>query len=385
MKRRRLSRFALLLRTVGFLIGVLASIPAMASAGVPHWREFLQPFLITFDRHDEHAIVWLANHPEYESIEVMVTWRAGRSPLIRAIVIAHDGTQVDHLNDPELASDRAAIFTGRQAVYRPIQLETDEVNGVPTVWLRFTSYQGEDITLYLEGLAPPDPQIGGFIDPGIHAASASLPVMWADASSLAAPVSVVTIDGVPFALGLSAAPNLLGIYTEGFRIGVLRAGHLELRLIFAPHSLTVGQKWLYLDQLWNAHIYEIIAAAGDRLTIRKTTTSPALTEEIIQAQIVNQRIELRSVRATGRAGWSGPIPPAPAGLTLDLSTPGSFSISLDEHAHLVTGTASRQGRGATTGWTLQPVTPDWATNRTVTATVTRQGRLYLLDNEVGEP
>jgi hypothetical protein len=297
----------------------------------------------------------------------------------------HDGFQIDHINDPELASDRAAVFTGRQTVYRPIQLETAELNGIPTVWLRFTSYQGEDITLYLEGVAPPDPQVGGFINPGSHAADASLPVMWADASSLAAPVSAVTIDGVPFALGLSSAPGFLGVYSAGFRIGVIRAGHLELQLIFAPHSLTVGQRWLYLDQLWNAHIYEIIAAAGDELTIRKTTTSPALTEEILQVQIVNQRLELRSVRATGRTGYHGPLPSAPAGLTLDLSTPGSFSISLDEHAHLVTGTASREQRGATTGWTLQPVTPDWAASRTVTSTVTRQGRVYLLDSEVGEP
>lgn len=91
------------------------------------------------------------------------------------------------------------------------------------------------------------------------------------------------------------------------------------------------------------------------------------------------------IRATGRRSGKDPVPPAPAGLTLDLSTPGSFSLSLDEHAQLITGTASREQYPERTVWSLQPVEPAWATNREVTATGTRQWGVYVIDNEVGAP
>jgi hypothetical protein len=51
----------------------------------------LQPFLVTFDRHEEHVIVFLLDHPEYEAIEAMVDRRAGGPPRIQATLNLRDG------------------------------------------------------------------------------------------------------------------------------------------------------------------------------------------------------------------------------------------------------------------------------------------------------
>nr|AYM54196.1 hypothetical protein [Sorangium cellulosum] len=377
-------RFALLLLALGLLTGIPAWVPATPCPAGHH--ELVQPFLITFDRHEHHVIVFVADHPDYEAVEAMVTLRGDQPPLIRAVLNQHDGFQIDHFNDAELARDWAALFTGRRAVYTPIRFAVRRVDGIPRLRLRFTSYRGEDVDLYFEGAAPPTPELGGFINPGEHAAGASLPVMWASRSSAPSDATALTIDEEPFTVAGPAPGVPGGFYTRDFRIGVFRAGHLELELLSAPSRLEEGEYWVYKDHLDNLHLYEILAALGNELTIRKTTTSPALTEEILTAERVGRRIELRSVRATGRKGDDDAAPPPPpAGLTLDLSTPGRFSVSLDEHADLVTGTASHEQRAATQEWALQPVEPSWATNRRVTAAVTRHGDAYLIDGEIGAP
>jgi hypothetical protein len=248
----------------------------------------LQPFLVTFDRHEEHVIVFLLDHPEYEAIEAMVDRRAGGPPRIRATLNLRDGIQIDHFNDPDLARDRAAIFTGRQTVLSPITFESCEVGGAPAVRIHFTSYRGEDIDLDFQARSRPTPELGGFINP------------------------------------------------------------------------------------------------GDELTIRKTTTSSALPEEILEAEVVEEAVELRSVRAP-RGATSGVLAePGAAGFVLDLSAPGGFSLSLDEHARLVTGEASRESTDATTRWILEPKDPSWTTSRRVSAAVTRQQAGYVIETEVGE-
>ncbi|WP_437838252.1 hypothetical protein [Sorangium sp. So ce1153] len=379
-------RFVLFLLVLGLFVGIPAWIPATPSTCPAGQHDLVQPFLISFDRHEHHVIAFFAGHPDYESVEAMVTLRDGQPPLIRGVLYQHEGLQIDHFNDAELARDWEAIFAGRQAVYTPIDFAVRTVGGIPSLRLRFTTYRGEDIDLHFEGAAPPAPELGGFINPGEHAAGASLPLMWASASAAAGDATALTIDGVLFPLAGPAPGVPGGFYTRDFRIGVFRAGRLELDLLSAPGRFEPGEYWVYQDHLANLHLYEILAVDGRELTIRKTTTSPALTEEVLTAERVGRGIELRSVRVTGRRGDDHSAPPPPsAGLTLDLSTPGRFSVSLDEHADLVTGTASHERRGVTQEWKLEPVEPSWATNRTVTGAVPRHGGAYLVDNQVGDP
>jgi hypothetical protein len=350
-----------------------------------HEESVVQPFLITFNRHDVQVIALLADHPEYDAIELMVTHRVGRPPLLRAIITQLDGVQIDFLNDERVARERAAALTNRRTLYRPMQYEEGERNGLPTMRLRFTSHQGERIVLTFEAFSPPTPELGGLINPGNHSEGMSLPVMWANASAFAHPSSQVTVDGISYQIRPAPQPGaLLFIYSEDFLIGVIREGSLGLWLAWAPRHLTVGEKWLYWDNLGNLHQYEIIGIDGDLLTLHKTTTSSFMSEEVLTVQHMGGRFLLRSVRVTGRLGIQERPPPAPEGFTLRLSTEGGFSLSTDEHENLVTGTASREVSGNTTTWLLLPVDPPWTQSRSVRANVARFGPWHHIENTIGE-
>lgn len=367
---------------------VLAASPAARASGERPERTplLVQPFLITFDRHDSHVIVLLEDHPEYDAVEAMITRRPGQPPLIRAIINRRDGFQIDHFNDPELARQRAALFTGRQSVYRPIWYGEFTVEGVPRVGVLFVSYRGEPIFLDFRALTPPQAELGGPIFPSTHGVGVSLPVMWGDAAAFARPDTVLRIGGVPQALRPGPVPgSSLGFYTSRFLIGVFREGRLALQPVRLPRRLAVGEWAVYWDFLGNWHVFEIIAIEGERLTVHRTTSSPALTEEVLTFERQDGRLRLRSVRATGRAGLGGSPPPAPEGLTLDLSEPGRFTVSIDAHPGLVRGTASFEEGTPRRTWRLLPEEPSWAAVRTVRATVSEQERgTLLIETEVGE-
>ncbi|ATB42904.1 hypothetical protein CYFUS_008383 [Cystobacter fuscus] len=267
----------------------------------PDARNFIQPFFLIFDRNEEQVIVFLANHPVYEAIEVMVTRRAGQQPLLRVIITRHDTDQIDHINDVQLARERAALLPERKTVYRPILYEQSEVAGIVTSRLRFKSYRGEDIDLHFQALAPVS--VAGRLIATEHAREEALPVLWSNASAFASPETRLTIDGVSYPLRPGPQPgSLLGVYSAGFLLGVVYEASLELYPLRSPRRLAEGEKWVYLDNLGNQHVYEIIDVAGEQLTIHKTTTSPTLTEEFITVQREGNGLQLRTVRATGRGG-----------------------------------------------------------------------------------
>lgn len=360
---------------------LLACLLAQAGVSAAETR-FVQPFTITFDRHPSHVIVFLADHPEYEALELMVTPRECQQPLLRATITRRDQVQVDHFNDERTVRERVQLLTGRITAYSSISYQEGEEEGRPTLRLRFRSYRGEWIDLYFEARSEPLPEQGGFINPGGHASGASLPIMWANASAFAGPETVLTIDSVPYAL--SPNPPGPGIYTAGFRISVFRASRLILYEVWAPRRLARGEQWVYLDNIGNWHVYEITAVDGPVLTVVRNTTSTVMEQEVITARRERSGLRLLTVRATGLGWLEGPVPPRPAGLTLDLSTPGRFSISMDEHPQLVTGTATRKRQGATERWTLRPEQPEWTRGRVVRATAVRQPFGYFIENTVGE-
>ncbi|WNG19761.1 hypothetical protein [Cystobacter fuscus] len=352
----------------------------------PDTQGFIQPFILTFERNEALVIVFPAKHPVYEAIEVMVNRRAGQPPLLRAIITRHDKFQIDHINDVQLARDRAELLSGRKTVYRPIQYEQREAAGIVTSRLRFKSYRGEDIDLHFQSIAPVATEPGGFIDPGGHSKDDALPVMWADAGAFASPRTLLTIDGATFPLKQGPQPgSLQGIYFAGFRIGVVYEGSLTLYPLGSPRRFAEGEKWVYMDNLGSWHVYEIIAVTGDELTIHKTTTSPALLEEFITARREGDELRLLRVRATGLQGRGSPLPPSPQGFTLDLSEGGRFALSVDEHARLMTGSVFLERGPRTEAWILRPEQPEWAIPFVVRATVTRLGSGFALESMVGEP
>ncbi|EYF07663.1 hypothetical protein [Chondromyces apiculatus] len=357
--------------------------PQMRRRIGPPWESFFEPFLLRYDRHDEHVIVFLADHPEYEAIEAMVTRRPGLPPFIRSILSRRGGFQVDHVSEPSSAHIMSALLTDRRTVHRPCAYSASTVNGVPEVRLCFASYRGEDIVLTFKGLGAPDAKLGGLIDPGAHAGNSSLPLMWAGESTHAAPESSVVIGATSYMLGNPALPHpIRGAYTRDFRIGVVRAGHLELRQTRAPRRLEVDESWVYQDHLGNKHRYEILAV-GEVLTLRRRSSSSTFPDEILEATLVDDRLALRSIRVTGRRAGEEVVPSAPAGLTLDLSQPGRFSISLDHHPSIVSGSVFMKETDTAEVWTLDPTDPRWATSRTVRSVLARAGDSATLDSEVG--
>ncbi|MFY0574813.1 hypothetical protein ACN28S_11000 [Cystobacter fuscus] len=73
-------RFAFVALVTFLLVGANAPAAPPRPPGPMHPESIVQPFLITFDRHEVQVIAVLANHPVYEAIEVMVTRRTGRPP-----------------------------------------------------------------------------------------------------------------------------------------------------------------------------------------------------------------------------------------------------------------------------------------------------------------
>ncbi len=380
------TRLALALLAVSLMTGASVSRAESLPAAQRQAESFVQPFLTTFERHDSHVIAFLAEHPEYEAIEAMVTRKEGQPPRIRAILSLRGGFQIDFFNDAAVARERAATLTQRLTFYRPIQYEESEVEGIPTMKLGFTSHRGEAILLHFQANSRPLAERGGFINPGARSGEAALPVMWASTSALASPATGVRINGVSHPLSPGLEPGTTGaIYSRGFLIGVFRAG--TQKLILGKHSvrLAVGERWVSWDQVGNQHRYEIIDITGGLLTIHKTSTSTFLPEEIITARAEGGELVLQSLRATGRIGLQDSVPPPHEGFTLDLSVAGHFSLSLDEHTNLVTGTASVQNHGATKTWRISPSQPSWATNRVETASAARHWNWYFITNSIGAP
>jgi hypothetical protein len=348
--------------------------------------QFAQPFLIDFDRNEVQVIAFI-NHPKYDAVEAFVTRRPGQAPLIRTILSRLDGFQIEVINDQAEAAERAALLTGRLVVYGEVSfVESVLPNFAPRTVMSFTSPDNENIYMDLTALFPASPTAGGLTDPGNHAATSSLPVMWRDAGTIGGFASVVLIDGLSAPIRPGPIPgSVSAFYTAGMNIGVIRAGDLAMTVVSATNQIRLGESWTYTDQIGREHRYEITSVLGDLVGIRKTT----LDEEIIVARTREQRkdiLDILSVRVTGVPASAGSTPPAPTGFTLDLSVPGTFSISIDQHASLVTGNTSSTFDDSAASWILGPTLPSWAAPRVVHADVAfdRANSLAIF-NTIGGP
>lgn len=348
--------------------------------------QFAQPFLIDFDRNEVQVIAFI-NHPKYDAVEAFVTRRPGQAPLIRTILSRLDGFQIEVINDQAEAAERAALLTGRLVVFGEVSfVESVLPNFAPRTVMSFTSPDNENIYMDLTALFPASPAQGGLTDPGNHAATSSLPVMWRDAGTLGSFASVVLIDGLSAPIRPGPFPgSVSAFYTAGMNIGVIRAGDLAMTLVSATNHIRLGESWTYTDQIGREHRYEITSVLGDLVGIRKTT----LDEELIVARTREQRkdiLDILSVRVTGVPASAGSTPPAPTGFTLDVSVPGTFSISIDQHASLVTGNTSTTFDESAASWILSPTQPSWATIRVVHADVAfdRANSLTIF-NTIGSP
>ncbi|MEZ4302718.1 MAG: hypothetical protein R3B70_47785 [Polyangiaceae bacterium] len=343
------------------LIGVVTA--GSAEAGPVR---LVQPFRVAYSRFETQVIAFLGQSPDYDAVEVFYQPRPGQAPLLKAIVTALDGAQVDHINDPAVAEAIWSPF--RPTVVRDIDFEQTVLPGgaIHTV-TRLVSYRGEHIEMDVTTIAAPSPALGGFIDPGNHAETSALPVLWVLASAPADTGSSVLIDGVPQPIAPGPVPGTLSAFhSAGFDLGVIGADVDPFSLLQGPEEIAIGATWTFCDTGGGVHSYQVIDLVGSDIVIRRITG----LEEIIVARKHPFRprlLEIRSVRATGIPAALNITPPPPFGLTLDLTVPGQFSVSLHQHANLITGTAEVSYGPHRVSWALHPDQPSWAVPRSVYA------------------
>lgn len=168
-------------------------------------------------------------------------------------------------------------------------------------------------------------------------------------------------------------------YSELFKIGVFRAGKEQLDIIKAPKSLNVGEKWVY-QQGGEQTVYEIITVEGSRIVVSSTNTK-------IEAEIAEGRLNIKSISAI-----SQPVnnPASVFAVTFTPSLPVFperessvfFSISIDEHKELISGTASAVQENGSLVYLLKPAAPDWAVSRPVFNVIEKREKGYSIKTEI---
>ncbi|MEZ4312374.1 MAG: hypothetical protein R3F14_30460 [Polyangiaceae bacterium] len=367
----------------GLVVVVFGLLAGRAEAGPV---KLVQPFQVNFTRHDTQVIAFFEDHPAYDAVEVFYLVRPGQEPLIRAILTLLDGFQIEMVNDPVAAASIRSPF--RPVFVRDILFEQTVLSGGRVhVTAQFVSFRAEDIVIDVTTISPPLPGPGALIDPGNHGETTSLPVLWPNDTAPGDEQSTVLINGVPQALDPGPAPGTVAaFYTAGFDLGVIAADIESLRLLSGPEQIEVGATWTFIESQKGSLVeYEVIALSGEDIVVRRTTG----LEQIIVARPLLERPDLlaiRSIRATGLPAALNITPPPPFGLTLDLTVPGQFSVSLDTHADLITGEAEVSYDQNRVSWVLSPEQPDWAAPRTVYASgwFDATGGVHLLTT-IGAP
>jgi hypothetical protein len=176
-----------------------------------------------------------------------------------------------------------------------------------------------------------------------------------------------------------------GYYSEDFRIGVLRASHERLRVRQAPERLEVGARWVY-EAGGRQRAFEVSSVRDGVLQVEGA-------RERIEAGLTEHGLALRKVstfassRQRRRSDFSVTFTP---GLPFSPVAEGGgdrhearFSISIDERAALITGTARSEREQGRVRLMLVPQQPGWAAGRNVSTLITHTGDELHLDTELG--
>jgi hypothetical protein len=346
----------------------------VATIGVPLPPGVIQPFFLRLQRDDLHVMAFFEGHPLYEAVEAMIETRPDGSHAIRSILTCHDGSQIDHVNDDGL---QARMRGAQREIHRrDIRLELRTIGPNRGARLRFTSGAGEQIEFEVSTQHPPDARGAGLSDPGDHSASSSLPLMWRAASALAGPDTHVTVNGVRYPvrprLRSGAVVGYDGYYTEGHRMGVVRAGTVSARTVASPTLLDTGGEWT-LERDDSLVVYRITErAANGRLRIEaRDGPGERIDAVAVDGWLFAQRV---TAMATGGSG---------EGLTLSFDHHGGFKIDLDGAGGLVGGQVESHGSAARSVISLVPQQPDWAVRRPVCVTCERSEDTWTFTTTIG--
>lgn len=354
-----------------------------AEAASPHGvllpPGIVQPFDLQFAPDGIHVIAYFQGHAEYEAVEAMIRRRGAQRAMVRAILTRHDQTQIDHVND-EAACVEAQAFDGRQTVCREVDLTEEGTRARPCVTVRFMSFANEAVRLRLEAASPPDAARGGLTDPGRHASTSSLPLMWRERSALAGLGTSVTIDGVAHEIKERVRSplgfvGLDGFYTEGHQMGVMRASTRAFEVLQEPSRIDLGSVWIYADS--DGRKTRCVVTEMPSLQQAVVTTRRGLRSERVLAEIRGRCLRLIEVESLG------PDEMEP-GFSLRFLADGYFAMDVSGNQRLVSGHASYEQEAlgcAAIG--LVPKAPSWATNRRVEVRISRLGKTVQVTTTVG--
>ncbi|MBM7868369.1 hypothetical protein GTO89_05130 [Heliobacterium gestii] len=365
----------------------------------------LQPFSFVFHRYDAHVMVYLREHPKYESLEAMIRLREGSPPLIRAIITLHDQSQIDHVNDERVVQQLQREGLKREMHFRPISYRRTVEADIVRIQLAFDSFRGEPVRLDFVAASKTSSRWGGAIDPGQHARKSSLPIMFRQRSTLAGKRTRLLIAGKEFAVPRRIwipffFTGLKGYYSEVFDMAVFRTGERQIRWVEQPEKGVVGERWRWA--LNSGEIdYGITALSEEQMVVQSASSHLIVT-------LHKGRPALRAFGAVSETVASGtghfaaqfdpPLPlPALGGAApekeqeqekagdaaspADVIHEGRFVLSIDDKELVTGGTTFRQkGDEAEIG--LLPDRPRWAARRPLTLTVKKQRDAYIVSTRI---
>lgn len=335
-------------------------------------EHIVQPFDLRYVVDDLHVMAFFEGHAVYEAVEAMIRRRTNSPPVVRAILTRHDQTQVDHVNDePMFAAGQSA---GRSTCLREITVLEESVGGLPRVKVVFASHAGETVMLDVICASAPDAARGGLSDPGDHAATSSLPVMWRGKSAFAGEATCVTIAGVdhPVPVKFRAGPQFVahhGYFTDAHCMAIFRASEVVLDIVETPRIHAVGARWNYLTTD-GERSYRITELQPDaQVRIERMEGTP----EQLRGVLVGDRLELHEIRILAGAHDS-------EGATLAFDRHGAFTLRVAGYERVISGVFSAWHCGA---FCLQPQSPPWAMARPVIVRITGDAARVVLSTTVG--
>ncbi|MCX7922085.1 MAG: hypothetical protein N3B21_08760 [Clostridia bacterium] len=348
----------------------------------------VQPFPILFNRNDYHVMLYLKDHPEYESIEAMIRECSSGKPYIRAIITLHDQSQIDHINAAETVIALESRNEPRKTVYSPMRYERSQKNGKPYIHIKFTSFRGENIIFDFYAVSKASTKYAGLTDPGEHSIDTSLPIMYREKSTLASPKSCIAIDGIKYRTPKKIWIPLIfkgmkGFYSENFRMGVIRNFVEKVNISSAPSTLAPGEKWIYLSGKQKTE-YKIKDVKGNMLTI-------VGDNKMINAEVTDKNISIANLTVLSSSNTSSDslslefTPPLPiSNPCLDSLEKGvGFSIYLSDSEPLVTGIVKVESASNILKFILTPVLPKWAAKRSVCTSIEAIDGAFVIKTGIG--
>ena len=331
----------------------------------------LNPFDLSYVADDFHAIAFFTGHPVYECVEAMFSSSGEGTFTVRAILTRHDQAQIDHVNDDSLF--RRAATLSRTTVRRTIEVALGQKDHRPSATVSFDSYAGEQVVFRIDCASAPDSAKGGLTDPGTHAITSSLPLMYRGASAMAAPSSAVVIDGKAYAIPelLRAGPHFLalrGYFTQRFHMAAIRSGRRELRIARQPRSFAVGEQWIY-EERDEVSVFTIETVEAGTVTVVPGDRSRETLRGVATADgWMISEITLNSPRHRGGSA------------SLRFTQADRFSIHIDS-VGVLGGTVASP---APNQIVLQPDEPAWAASRPIKVCWNVSGDTLEIETQCGE-